>query len=616
MGRRKIVPGIQKMLRALALSTVMVGIASQSTAKTISLSSPSGSVTMQLSDEGGQLRYSVHLDGKMIVSESDVGIQSDGIQYGKNASLGNEERKEINETYPFFGGKSKAINQANLVTVPVVTNGETYWVDLHVADDGTAIRMRLPAKPGRKIEAELSTWKIPGDPQAWYTPYDPGYEEHYRISSFKRLGKQNYGLPMTFKMREGYVALAEAAIVDYGDLGIKLENDGVLAGYLPNDQKGWNTDNQVVQPWRVTIVARDLTALVNTTLVQNLNPPADPKLLNADWIKPGRSTWQWMAIGGPKFDDQHEWVDWTRSLGYEYYLIDDGWAKWKDKWESLKSVVDYAKTQNVKIWLWVDSKEVFSPEARRDYFKKAVDTGIVGVKVDFPKATNRQWSLWYRDCAQDAADNQLLINFHGASKPSGMERTYPNELTREAVRGHEYHITRYNRLMEPQQDTLLPFTRYLIGHGDYTPMVFESKELQGNSWAHEIAQSVVFTSPFLCTGGHPRDYVNSPAKDVISALPATWDETIVLPSTVPGKIVAIARRSGDQWFVGVMTGMESTTIDIPLSFLGDGDWKITRLGDVLGKADAFDRSDVTGNTKTRLHVPMSSRGGFVAWIRK
>ena len=367
--------------------------------------------------------------------------------------------------------------------------------------------------------------------------------------------------------------------------------------------------------WRVTIVARNLTDLVNTTLIQNLNPAPDASLANSDWIIPGRSTWQWMAIGAPKFEDQHQWVDQTKLLGYEYYLVDEGWAGWKDAWASLQSVCDYAKTQNVKVWLWVHSNEVKEPEARKAYFRRA-GIGIVGVKVDFPQATNRWWSTWYHDTARDAAECKLFIDFHGATKPTGMERTWPNELTREGVRGHEYHITRYHRLLEPQHDTILPFTRYVVGHGDYTPTVFEPKELQGNSWAHEIAQAIIFTSPFLCTGGHPKDYLANAATDVISALPATWDQTLVLPASEPGKIVAMARRHGERWFVGVMTGNESATIDIPLNFLTEGDWKSTRLGDVLGKADAWDRREDSVNARSVLHVPMSPRGGFVAWIRK
>jgi len=366
----------------------------------------------------------------------------------------------------------------------------------------------------------------------------------------------------------------------------------------------------------VTIIARNLTDLVNTTLIQNLNPPADPSLASADWIIPGRSTWQWMAIGAPKFDDQHEWVDWTKSLGYEYYLVDEVWSNWKDAWSSLESVCSYAKSQGVKVWLWVHSREVRNPEARKAYFRRAADIGVVGVKVDFPQATNHTWSTWYFDTARDAAECKLLIDFHGATKPTGMERTWPNELTREGIRGHEYHITRYRRLLEPQHDTILPFTRYVAGHGDYTPMVFEPKELQGNTWAHEMAQMVVFTSPFLCTGGHPKDYVANPAKDVISALPATWDETLVLPGSEPGKIAGMARRHGDSWFIGVMNGKDSAALDIPLKFLAAGDWKATRLADVPDKADAWDRAEESVNGQSSWHVPLSPRGGFVAWIRK
>jgi len=474
----------------------------------------------------------------------------------------------------------------------------------------------LPAKTGRKVEADLSTWKLPGNPTVWAATADPSYEQHYRTATLNALGTQAYGFPLTAKVGTAYVTLTEAALKDYGDLSFKKADDGALVGFLPNDPQGWTSDNEVVQPWRVTIVARDLTQLVNTTLVQNLNPPADFVLAHADWIVPGRSVWQWMAVGAPKFEDQHRWVDWTKSLGYEYYLVDEGWSDWKDPWASLTSVCDYAKRQGVKIWLWVHSKEVSDPGARKAYFRRAVDAGVVGVKVDFPPPTNRAWSNWYHDTARDAAAYKLLIDFHGATKPTGMERTWPNELTREGVRGHEWHITRYHRILEPQHDTILPFTRYVAGHGDYTPMVFDPKELQGNSWAHELAQSIVFTSAFLCMGGHPADYLANPAKELISALPATWDETLVLPASEPGKLAAMARRHGDQWFIAIINGEDPVTLDIPLRFLGVGPWKAARFGDVPDKSDAWDQEKGAVTAQTSWHVRLASRGGFVAWIKK
>jgi alpha-glucosidase len=127
---------------------------------------------------------------------------------------------------------------------------------------------------------------------------------------------------------------------------------------------------------------------------------------------------------------------------------------------------------------------------------------------------------------------------------------------------------------------------------------------------------VCFTSPFLCFGGHPRDYVANPARDVLSAIPAVWDETRVLPGSEPGKVAAFARRSGNQWFLGVMNGPADSTLDLPLDFLGLGTWKATRLGDVQGKADAWDRRDDTASPADHVQLQLSPRGGFVGWFRK
>jgi len=585
-------------------------------AKPITILSPDGRVAATISDVGGTISYTVSLDRSQVLAPSTVGIQSDGVVFGKTAHLGQARLRIVNETYAFLGGKAKAVNSARVATIPLDTNGYHYSLDVHVADDGVGVRLRLPAKAGRKVEADLSTWQLPGDPQVWATHYDPGYELPYHTASLSTLDANAYGLPLTAKVGGAYVTLSEAALVDYGDLGIKRQAGNVLAGYLPLDAKGWETSAEVVQPWRVTIVARTLTALVNTTLIQNLNPPPAPSLKNADWVVPGRSSWQWMAIGAPKFDDQHQWVDRTKALGFEYYLVDEGWSDWKDPWPSLKSVADYGKSQGVKVWLWVHSKEVADPEKRRAYLRRAAESGIVGVKVDFPEGANHWWSTWYRDVLSDAAALHLLVDFHGAVKPTGMERTWPNELTREGIRGHEYHITRYHRKLEPDHDVILPFTRYLIGHGDYTPMVFAPKELQGNSWAHELAQAIVFTSPFLCFGGDPADYLANPARDVISALPATWDETLVLPGSEPGKIAAFARRHGNSWFIGVMNGADPSSLNLRLGFLGRGPWKMTRLADQLAKPDSFDRREEKVNATSTLQVDLASRGGFVAWIRR
>ena len=584
-------------------------------AKSIRIASPDGKVEVELTAADGALCYRVSADGKQVLAPSRLGILADGAELGENAALGTPEYRQVNERYKFFGAHPVAVNRAREASVPVTSHGESYWVDVHVANDGVGARLRLPAKPGRKIEADRSSWRIEGDPMVWATQLDFGYEKPYRTTSLQKLGSEPYGLPLTARIGDLYVTVTEAALKDYGDLAIKPGPKG-LEGQLYADPQGWTTDEAVIQPWRVTIVARNLTDLVNTTLVQNLNPPPDAELAKAGWIVPGRSAWQWMAIGAPRREDQEQWVDWTKELGFEYYLVDEGWAKWNDPWASLAAVVSYARSNNVKVWLWVHSNEVREADARKAYLRKAAEAGVSGVKIDFPRACNRWWSNWYHDTARDAASFKLLVDFHGANKPTGIERTWPNILTREGVRGHEYHMTRYHRLQEPAHDTILPFTRYIAGPGDYTPTVFETKELQGNTWAHELAQMVIFTSPFLCTGGHPKDYLANPARDVLTAIPAVWDETRVLEGSEPGKVAAMARRSGNRWFVAVMNGADPTSLNMRLSFLGSGQWKASRLYEVKDKPDAWDRQDGSMTGADTIRLDLVPRGGFVAWFRK
>lgn len=578
--------------------------------------SPNGRIAVELSTTGGVLRYRISVDGKQILAPSEIGLKTNGVQLGQSATLGTWVFASVDEQYPLPGAHPLAVNKANEASIPATSGSESYTVDVHVADDGVGVRLRLPAKSGRKIEAESSTWRLDGNPTVWAAERDPGYEQHYRAKTLSSLGTASYGMPLTAKVGSVYLSLTEAAVKDYGDMALKAGTGGALQGQLYADSSGWTTNAAVSQPWRVTIVADDLTALVNTTLVQNLNPKRDASLEGADWIKPGRSTWQWMAIGAPQLGDQEQWVDWTQQLGFEYYLVDEGWTSWSNAWQSVQSVVSDAKSKGVKVWLWVHSNEVTDATARRNYFKKASDLGIAGVKIDFPPACNHTVATWYWDSARDAASVKLMLDFHGAAKPSGMERTWPNVLTREAVRGHEYHITRYNRTLEPAHDTILPFTSYVAGAADYTPTVFATKELQGNTWAHELAQPIAFLSPFLCYGGHPRDHLANPAVDVFKAIPAVWDETIVLSMSEPGKIAGFARRSGQSWFVGILNGSQATTVDLPLGFLAGGSWQSIRLGDVPGKADAWDRQEGAVSATDTIKVQLSSRGGYVAWFKQ
>lgn len=583
----------------------------------VSVKSPDGRIVFELSAAAGVLTYQVMADGQPVLKPSRLGIEADDVELGDQVTFGSPALHTVNEQYRFFGAHATASNYANEATVPAQSHGQAYSVDLHVANDGVGVRLRLPAKAGRKVEADRSTWVLPGDPVLWVDALNASYESPYHTSSLHQLAAAPLGLPITAHLSSGpYVTLTEAAVHDYGDLAVQPAPGNILQGQLYADLQGWTTDSPVIQPWRVTVIARDLNTLVNTTLVEDLNPAPTPELAQANWIRPGRSSWQWLASGDPIQSEQDQWVDWTQQLGFEYYLVDEGWSHWNDPWASLAKTVAYARTKNVRVWIWVHSRQVADPQVRREYFREAVEAGVVGVKIDFPPPCSREVSNWYFATAQDAAAVHLMVDFHGANKPTGMQRTWPNVLTREGVRGHEWHITRYHRVLEADHDVILPFTRYIAAPGDYTPTVFTPQELVGNTWAHELAQSVIFTSPFLCFGGHPASYLANPAKDVLTAIAPTWDETRVLMGSEPGQIVAEARRSGHQWFIAVINGGEAKDLHLKLDFLGKGAWRSVLLRDSHDKPDAFDRQDVTVRSATSVDLHLQPRGGFVAWLRQ
>ena len=396
---------------------------------------------------------------------------------------------------------------------------------------------------------------------------------------------------------------------------LQADDQQSLKAHFHANTAGWEVTGEITTPWRVTIVADNLNDLVNNDIVHNLCPPAPAELANASWIKPGRSLWQWWNSGGPKYNEQKQWVDWAKQLGFEYYLIDEGWDGWKvegkDKWACLKEAVDYAKSQGVEVIAWVHSKQVFKPEDRKVYFDNAKACGVVGLKIDFPPRGNVDVINWYEDTLRDAAALHFMVDFHGAVKPTGRDRTWPNEVSREGIRGHEWHIRRYKRVLPPEHDTILPFSRYINGHADYTPVAFNPAELNGYTWARELAQAIVFTSPFLCYADHPKFYLENPALEMLKSIPSVWNETVVLPGSEIGKVAAFARRSGNRWFIGVMNGAEPVELKIPLSFLGSGSFSIDKWGDTADRDDAWEHTTEKVGNQDLLTLKIRKAGGFV-----
>lgn len=588
-------------------------------AKEIRVDSPNREVAVSVNDAPkGQLTVSVRFRGRTALAPSDLGVVVDGKNLGQNVTLGRPATHVVREKYATRGVHRVALNHYREAILPVTVGSVPWTLELRVFDDGVAYRYRVPGSGDRRIDGEASAWNLPPGSTIWYqSNRNKDYEAPYQRGQIEQLATgTTLAAPATVKLPNGlgYAMMTEANLVRYSDMALEVTAPGRFRALFHNSPQGWTNTGEIVSPWRVTVLAPDLNALVNTDIVHNLCPPPAPELANARWIQPGRTSWHWMVTGPPKLEQQRQWVDWTKQLGFEYYLIDDGWKRWrdgsKDAWSCLRDVVSYAATQNVRIFAWVNSNELLDAPTRAAYFQRSREAGLVGLKIDFPRPADAEWVQWYDDTLRDTARYRLMVDFHGAVKPTGRERTWPHELTREAIRGRE------NGKQSALHDATLPFVRYVQGHGDFTPTDLRPDRLTRSTRAHEVAQAIVYTSPLLCYSGRPEDYLGDPAADVIKAIPATWDETIVLPGSEIGEVAAYARRTGDTWFIGVLGDSAARTLPIALDFLGKGDYRVEQFADSPDGNDAWSQSQAAVTRKSVLSATMRPNGGFVARITK
>jgi alpha-glucosidase len=367
-------------------------------------------------------------------------------------------------------------------------------------------------------------------------------------------------------------------------------------------------NGEIVTPWRVVLIGKDLNTLVNCDIIEGLSPSPDtaifPKGMQTDWLKPGRCVWKFLDGGESDLQSMMQFSKWAGELGFEYNLIEGFWQHWSD--EDLRSLVEYSKQQGVGIWLWKDSRALRTPENRRAFFELCRDAGVVGVKIDFLDHEAKETIDLYQMLLKEAAQHQLMVNFHGANKPTGEARTWPNEMTREGVRGMESR----NLKERAAHDATLPFTRYLAGHGDYTPVVFGDRRGDTTA-AHQIATAAILTSPLLVYGSHPERLLDHPAVDMIKSIPSVWDETIVLPASEIGRVAVFARRNGDEWFLAIVGGASEQKLQLSLSFLDSGTYSSMLVRDVVDEPTevAIENFDLT--SADSLEVELAPGGGFI-----
>lgn len=648
---------------ALLLLFVLAG-AGMSLARTdtFHVTSPDKKTDVQI-DTRGKITISVTYNKKEVIGPSPIWMELDrqGI-IGRNASVHSAETQAINENLtPVVPEKRSMV--PNICNELTLRFAQDFGLKIRAYDDGASYRFftTLPGDITVKHEG-VELHFSPSD--SVYFPKEESFLSHSE-RSYPRLAVAQIAdtdmccLPALFVKGNGVkVAFTEADLLDYAGLylkGIARGKTVLQSTFPPYPLEEKQKDDRTVMvskgadyiartkgtrefPWRVFLIAERDGDLVENDLVYRLGSPQ--KFQETSWIKPGKIAWDWWNannITGVNFcagvntETYKYYIDFASKYGIEYIILDEGWSKPSDLFQinpdmNMDTLFAYARGRNVGIIPWTTWK------ALDDRLTEALDRfaawGARGIKVDFMQRDDQKMVNYYERVAVEAAKRHLMVDFHGAYKPTGFNRTYPNVVTREGVKGLEHN--KWSTDITPEHDVTLPFTRMLAGAMDFTPgamvngtrdnfrVVFTQPMSQGTR-CHQLAMYVVYESPLQMLADCPSNYLKEPdAMEFLGPVPTTWDETKVLDAKV-ADFITVARRHGDEWYVGSMTDWTPRDIQVNCSFLGRGKFQLTQWADGVN-ADR-NATDCRKETKTitsadRLTIHLAPGGGWAARITK
>ena len=633
----------------------------------VTVTSPDGNIRMSVAvvAMGGgrgqaatpQLVYEVSYKGKPVITRSLMGIELEGQgALGPNLHIAGSTPSKLSESYTVPAGKANPIrNECNVVSV----NLTRLVVEARAYNDGVAFRYRIPAQEGAaplRITNERTQFAFAKEGTAYpliLRNYRTSWEDNYHSLPLGAIHPEwLVAMPLLVELPgTAFVAITEAAIENYSGMYLKHSErdartmEARLSPRLDDPAVSVITPAPAVSPWRAILIASEPGRLIESNMIGNLNPSS--AISDTSWIKPGKASWDWWsgpyAEGlsvkpGKNTETIRHYVDFSSKSGFEYFMLDAGWATVVNGGPSdsgvdltkvrpeidMPAVLAYAKSKNVRLWLWAHWTDVDRQmDAAFTLFEK---WGIAGVKIDFMDRDDQQMVEFYRKVAKLAAGHHLMVDFHGAYKPDGIDRTWPNVITREGVLGLEYN--KWSARVTPEHNVMLAFTRLIAGPMDYTPggfhnatrAEFQPRNVQPmvmTTRAHQTALFVVFLSPFEMVSDHPEAYEGTRELAFLSAVPASWDETRVVAGKV-GEYISVARRKGKEWFIGSIAGRDAVEIDLPLEFLDAGDYDAEIYSDAPD-ADVNATHTVVEqkrvNRGTRIHLKMAPGGGQAVRIR-
>lgn len=603
------------------------------------LQSPDGKLEVvfthkEVSPGKRQMTYRVDYLKKPVILESGLGVQIDnhvfehamahtvttppgtlGVNWCDNLIIKNVVRTTKDTTWkPVYGERSLIRDHYNQLEIQLQKEDSPDY-ELHVIfrayDSGIGFRYFFPEQPKGlyyRVMAENSEFTVPAETKAWYTAWAQGAYQKLPLADWPETAER----PLTLSLPNGlYASLAEAELTDYAMTKFKLSpnkpNTVITSMYESADLM-----SDVGTPWRVVMVAdRPSKLLENNDILLNLNPPATAT--NTDWIKPGKM----MREVTLTTEGAISCIDFAAAHNLQYILFDWKWYGPAFTFNSdarqvvapidMPKVIAYGNSKNVGVILYVNLQALY--KQMDEIFPLYKKWGVKGVKFGFVEVGSHRWMTWLTEAKRKALENNLMVNIHDEYRPTGTSRTYPNVMTQEGIRGNE-------EFPDATHNTVLPFTRYLAGAGDYT-ICYYDKRLK-NTHAHQLAMNVISYSPLQSVFWYdkPAQYGGEPEIEFFAKVPTVWDDTKVIHDAI-GEYVTIARRSGNDWFVGTITNNDGRALKLPLDFLPKGKTFTAHI--YSDDPTVTTKTQVRVTTKTvkagqSLDMNLLPRGGQAVWL--
>ena len=655
---------LKTALAALTLCLLQAVFSPGSLARDFQLRSPDGRVTVSVGlkelrtpyPRGVRPYYRIGFGGETVVRDSWLGLHLKGgpplgrdfVLLGWDAASG-DERYRL--PYGTRGELRDRYRQGVLRLRESGPAGRRLDLVFRAYDEGAAFRYRVPPQPGLSdvdLVEENSTFFFPEGCRAWVLQlpgFATNYESEFNPQPLWRLQPRAIvGLPLLLQTLGGsWLALTEANLTDYSGMylapvpGIPETLESRLSPHPRRPGVKVRTAGSLKSPWRVFLLGESPGRLIESkALLLHLNQPT--RISDTSWIRPGKAAWHWWngtsakGVGfepGMNTATMKHYLDFAADHGLEYLQIDAGWHRGSEEEGDitrsrpeidLPHLIEYGRERGVGILLWLHWKRARAQ--MEEAFRLYEDWGVAGVKIDFMDRDDQEMVAFYHQAARLAARHRLLVNFHGAYKPDGLRRTWPNIITREAVLGLEWN--RLGARCNPTHDLTLPFTRMLAGPMDYTPGAFRTvlrkdfeprarEPLAQGTRCHQLAMYVVYESPLQMLVDYPAAYRGQPGIEFLKKVPTSWDETRVLDGRV-GEFITVARRSGTEWYLGSMTDWERRELSIPLRFLGPGLFRAEVYADVEADPTGVRRQQLRVRSSDVVTARLAPGGGHVMRI--